>query len=41
MLKDSDVTAAVVARRLNLAALTLYRHIPYARSASLEEETNA
>lgn len=37
MLKDSDITVAAVARRLNVAASTLYRHIPHARSASLGE----
>jgi DNA invertase Pin-like site-specific DNA recombinase len=41
MLKDSDITVAAVARRLNVAASTLYRHIPHARSASLEEDINA
>ncbi len=41
MLKDSDITVAAVARRLNVAASTLYRHIPHARSASLEEKTDA
>jgi transposase-like protein len=28
MLKDSDITVAAVARRLDVAASTLYRHIP-------------
>jgi DNA invertase Pin-like site-specific DNA recombinase len=37
MLKDSDITVAAVARRLNVAESTLYRHIPHARSASVEE----
>ncbi|MBA4142469.1 MAG: recombinase family protein [Nitrosospira sp.] len=37
MLKDSNITVAAVASRLNVAASTLYRHIPYARSASVEE----
>lgn len=37
MLKDSNITVAAAARRLNVAASTLYRHIPHARSASLEE----
>jgi DNA invertase Pin-like site-specific DNA recombinase len=41
MLKDSDITVAAVARRLNVAESTLYRHIPRARSASLEEKANA
>jgi DNA invertase Pin-like site-specific DNA recombinase len=36
MLKDSDITVAAVAKRLNVASSTLYRHIPHARSASLE-----
>jgi DNA invertase Pin-like site-specific DNA recombinase len=39
MLKDSELTVAAVARRLNVAASTLYRHIPHARSASLEEKS--
>ncbi|SOD42705.1 recombinase family protein [Nitrosovibrio sp. Nv4] len=38
MLKDSNITVATVASRLNVAASTLYRHIPHARSASLEAE---
>jgi DNA invertase Pin-like site-specific DNA recombinase len=38
MLKDSDIAVAAVARRLNVAESTLYRHIPRARSASLEEK---
>jgi DNA invertase Pin-like site-specific DNA recombinase len=38
MLKDCDITVAAVARRLNVAASTLYRHIPSARSASLEAD---
>jgi putative transposase len=37
MLKDTNITVATVARRLNVAASTLYRHIPPARSASLED----
>lgn len=41
MLKDSDITVASVARRLNLAPSTLYRHILHARSANLKEETSA
>ncbi|MBA4143871.1 MAG: recombinase family protein [Nitrosospira sp.] len=40
MLKDSNITVAAVARRLNVAASTLYRHIPHARSAVLAEETH-
>jgi DNA invertase Pin-like site-specific DNA recombinase len=38
MLKDSNITVAAVARRLNVAESTLYRHIPHARAASIEEE---
>lgn len=38
MLKDSNITVAAVARRLNVAASTLYRHILHARSASLESD---
>lgn len=41
MLKDSDITVTAVAQRLNVATSTLYRHIPHARSASLEEDANA
>jgi DNA invertase Pin-like site-specific DNA recombinase len=37
MLKDSNITVASVARRLNVASSTLYRHIPHARSATFEE----
>ena len=37
MLKDSDITVAAIARQLNVAPSTLYRHIPHARSASREE----
>lgn len=37
MLRDSDITVAAVAKRLNVAASTLYRHIPHARTASLKE----
>ena len=40
-LKDSDITVALVAQRLNVAPSTLYRHIPHARSANLKEETSA
>jgi DNA invertase Pin-like site-specific DNA recombinase len=40
MLKDSDITVAAVARRLNVAESTLYRHIPRARSASLQEKAD-
>lgn len=38
MLKDSNISVAAVARRLNVAASTLYRHIPHARNACLEQE---
>jgi DNA invertase Pin-like site-specific DNA recombinase len=41
MLMDSNITVTAVAQRLNVATSTLYRHIPHARSASLEEDTNA
>jgi DNA invertase Pin-like site-specific DNA recombinase len=41
MLKDSDITVAAIARRLNVAASTLYRHIPHARTASLETDEGA
>ena len=41
MLKDSDITVALVAQRLNVAPSTLYRHIPHARGANLKEETSA
>jgi DNA invertase Pin-like site-specific DNA recombinase len=41
MVKDSDITVAAVAQRLNVAASTLYRHIPHARSASLEAQADA
>jgi DNA invertase Pin-like site-specific DNA recombinase len=37
MLKDSDITVAAVAKRLNVAASTLYRHIPRARTANSKE----
>jgi predicted transcriptional regulator YheO len=37
MLKDANITVATVASRLKVSASTLYRHIPHARSASLEE----
>jgi len=38
MLKDTENTVAAVARQLNVAASTLYRHIPRARSASPETD---
>ncbi|SFU39116.1 recombinase family protein [Nitrosospira multiformis] len=41
MLKDPDITVAAVAQRLNVAPSTLYRHIPHARSASLELDEGA
>jgi DNA invertase Pin-like site-specific DNA recombinase len=41
MLKDSDITVAAVAKRLNVAPSTLYRHIPHARSATAAAETKA
>ena len=36
MLKDPGITVAEVARRLGVAASTLYRHLPRARTAALE-----
>jgi DNA invertase Pin-like site-specific DNA recombinase len=36
MLKDPNISVAAVADRLRVAPSTLYRHIPHARSASLE-----
>ena len=36
MLRDPAITVAEVARRLNVAASTLYRHLPKARTAALE-----
>ena len=36
MLKDPDITVAEVAKRLGVAAATLYRHLPRARTAALE-----
>ena len=36
MLKDPNISVAAVAGRLRVAPSTLYRHIPHARSASLE-----
>jgi DNA invertase Pin-like site-specific DNA recombinase len=41
MLRDSDITVAAVAKRLNVASSTLYRHIPHARSASEGGEAEA
>ena len=36
MLKDPEITVLEVARRLGVAASTLYRHLPRARTAALE-----
>ena len=36
MLKDPEITVLQVARRLGVAASTLYRHLPRARTAALE-----
>jgi DNA invertase Pin-like site-specific DNA recombinase len=36
LLRDPAITVAEVARRLNVAASTLYRHLPKARTAALE-----
>ena len=36
MLKDPEITVAEVARRMGVAASTLYRHLPRARSAALD-----
>ena len=36
MLKDPEITVVEVARRLGVAASTLYRHLPRARTAALE-----
>lgn len=36
LLKDPKISVAAVASRLRVAPSTLYRHIPHARSASLE-----
>jgi len=41
ILKDSNITVAAVASWIKVAASTLYRHIPHARSASLEEKADA
>jgi DNA invertase Pin-like site-specific DNA recombinase len=35
MLKDPEITVAEVARRMGVAASTLYRHLPRARTAAL------
>ena len=36
LLKDPGITVAEVARRLGVAASTLYRHLPRARTAALD-----
>ena len=36
MLQDPEITVAEVAKRLGVAASTLYRHLPRARTAALE-----
>jgi DNA invertase Pin-like site-specific DNA recombinase len=36
MLKDPEITVTEVARRLGVAASTLYRHLPRARTAALD-----
>ena len=36
MLKDSEITVAEVAERMGVAASTLYRHLPRARTAALD-----
>ena len=36
MLKDPEITVAEVAKRLGVAASTLYRHLPRARTTALE-----
>jgi DNA invertase Pin-like site-specific DNA recombinase len=36
MLRDPEITVAEVARRLGVAASTLYRHLPRARTAALD-----
>ena len=36
MLKNSEITVLEVAKRLGVAASTLYRHLPRARTAALE-----
>jgi DNA invertase Pin-like site-specific DNA recombinase len=36
MLKDPEITVAEVARRMSVAASTLYRHLPRARTAALD-----
>ena len=36
MLKDPEITVAAVAKRLGVAASSLYRHLPRARTAALD-----
>ena len=36
LLKDPEITVLEVARRLGVAASTLYRHLPRARTAALD-----
>ena len=36
MLRNSEITVFEVAKRLGVAASTLYRHLPRARTAALE-----
>ena len=36
MLKDPEITVIEIARRLGVAASTLYRHLPRARTVALE-----
>jgi DNA invertase Pin-like site-specific DNA recombinase len=38
LLRDPEITVGDIARRLGVAASTLYRHLPKARSAVLESE---
>ena len=36
LLKDPEITVAAVAKRLGVAASTLYRHLPRARTMAME-----
>jgi AcrR family transcriptional regulator len=36
LLRDPEITVVQVAKRLGVAASTLYRHLPRARTATLE-----
>ena len=36
LLKDPEITVVEVAKRLGVAASTLYRHLPRARTTALE-----